>query len=62
MKPQDVFSALEELKGSVSEKQLIISVLAGISTTLIEDGLGTKLGVIRAMPNTSCAVLESAQA
>lgn len=60
MKPQDVFPALEELKGCVKDNQLVISVLAGITTLLIEEGLATNLGVVRAMPNTSCAVLESA--
>lgn len=60
MKPQDVFPALEELRGCVNGRQLVVSVLAGITTSLIEKGLGTKVGVVRAMPNTSCAVLESA--
>ncbi|MEG6617065.1 pyrroline-5-carboxylate reductase [Peptococcaceae bacterium 1198_IL3148] len=60
IKPQDVFSVLAELKDSITENHLIISVLAGITTTLIEDTLGIKVPVVRAMPNTSCAVLESA--
>ncbi|CCO09036.1 pyrroline-5-carboxylate reductase [Desulforamulus hydrothermalis] len=60
MKPQDIYSALQELTGAVKENQLIISVLAGIPTSLIEDGLGLAVPVVRAMPNTSCAVLESA--
>lgn len=60
IKPQNVFAALNEIKDSVSEKQLIITVLAGITTGLIEENLGLKIPVVRAMPNTSCAVLESA--
>lgn len=60
IKPQDVFAVLEEIKGTVKEDQLIITVLAGISTGLIESYLGIKIPVVRAMPNTSCAVLESA--
>ena len=60
MKPQDVFHALEELRGSIHEDHLIISVLAGVPTALIEGGLNTEVAVVRAMPNTSCAVLESA--
>ncbi|MEG6521198.1 pyrroline-5-carboxylate reductase [Desulfotomaculum sp. 1211_IL3151] len=60
MKPQDVFNALAEIKGSIGENQLIISVLAGVPTSLIEDSLNLSIPVIRAMPNTSCAVLESA--
>lgn len=60
MKPQDIFPALQELSGSIQKNQLVISVLAGIPTSLIEDGLGIEVAVVRAMPNTSCAVLESA--
>lgn len=59
MKPQDVFTAMEEVKGCITSKQLVISVLAGISTSILEEGLG-EVAVVRAMPNTSCAVLESA--
>ncbi len=60
MKPQDVFAALSELTGSIGKNQLIISVLAGVPTALIEEGLACEAAVVRAMPNTSCAVLESA--
>lgn len=60
IKPQDVFEALEELKGHITEKTMIISVLAGITTSLIEQTLDIKVPVVRAMPNTSAAVLESA--
>ena len=60
MDPQDVFAALDELRDSTQENQIIISVLAGVPTSLIEDSLNTQIAVIRAMPNTSCAILESA--
>ena len=60
IKPQDVFTVLNELKGCVNERQLIVSVLAGVTTSLIEETLAIKIPVVRAMPNTSCAVLESA--
>lgn len=60
MKPQDVFTALTELNGSIGKNQLVISVLAGVPTALIEEGLSCEVAVVRAMPNTSCAVLESA--
>lgn len=60
IKPQDIFSVLADIKDYVTEKQLLITVLAGVTTTLIEENLGIKMAVVRAMPNTSCAVLESA--
>lgn len=60
MKPQDVFNALAEIKDSIGTNQLIISVLAGMPTSLIEESLNLAIPVVRAMPNTSCAVLESA--
>lgn len=62
MKPQDIFSALAEIQDLVNAKQLIISVAAGIPTDLIEKRLALTIPVVRAMPNTSCAVLESATA
>jgi len=56
VKPKDVPDVLEEWGSQWNKRQLLISVAAGISTALIEGGCAEKLPVIRAMPNTSCAV------
>ncbi|MED1955008.1 pyrroline-5-carboxylate reductase [Brevibacillus centrosporus] len=56
MKPKDSGEALKELRGAVHEGQLVISVIAGVSTTLIGEWLGVNCPIIRTMPNTSSAV------
>lgn len=56
MKPKDSAEALKELSGSVHSGQLVISVIAGVSTTLIGEWLGVNCPIIRTMPNTSSAV------
>ncbi|QRG67012.1 pyrroline-5-carboxylate reductase [Brevibacillus choshinensis] len=56
MKPKDSGEALKELFGAVHPGQLVISVIAGVSTTLIGEWLGVNCPIIRSMPNTSSAV------
>ncbi|WP_017755685.1 pyrroline-5-carboxylate reductase ProI [Calidifontibacillus oryziterrae] len=62
MKPKDVTAALDGLKPFITENHLLVSVIAGVSTTSIEDLLGINIPIIRAMPNTSAAIGESATA
>lgn len=62
VKPLDVPRALEEVRHALSARQLLISVAAGITTATIEGALAQPVPVIRAMPNTSCLVQESATA
>ncbi|MBX6395152.1 MAG: pyrroline-5-carboxylate reductase [Alicyclobacillaceae bacterium] len=62
MKPKDAPDAMVELRDHVQGAPLIISVLAGICTDWIEQQLGKEVPVVRAMPNTSCRVGESATA
>ncbi|HLS22710.1 MAG TPA: pyrroline-5-carboxylate reductase [Pseudogracilibacillus sp.] len=61
-KPYDVEVALQEIAPFVKEDQLIISVVAGISTMIIEDSLKENIAVIRTMPNTSATIGYSATA
>ncbi|MFA6350008.1 MAG: pyrroline-5-carboxylate reductase [Candidatus Omnitrophota bacterium] len=49
VKPQDFDGILDELKGKIDNK-LIISIAAGIPTSLIENTLGA-VAVVRVMPN-----------
>lgn len=56
IKPKDAAEALRELRGVVHSGQLIISVVAGVSTTLIGEWLGVNCPIVRTMPNTSSAV------
>lgn len=62
MKPFDLGVALQEVAASLSPRQIIISVAAGVSTAGIEERVGLSVPVIRAMPNTSSAVQASATA
>lgn len=62
MKPKDVENALKGLKGQIKQNQLILSVLAGIPTSYIEQNLHKGQQVVRVMPNTSSTIGESATA
>lgn len=55
VKPQDIDGVLEEIK-SVINRQLIISIAAGITTKYIENKIGGKVRVIRVMPNIAAQV------
>ncbi|MFC1690581.1 pyrroline-5-carboxylate reductase [Nanoarchaeota archaeon] len=58
VKPQDMDSLLDEIKDTVKEDQIIISIAAGISIEQLESKLKAK--VVRVMPNTPCIVGEMA--
>lgn len=62
MKPKDVTAALTETGRYFRPDQLVISVLAGVSTDYIASFLPAETPIVRAMPNTSAAVGESATA
>jgi len=56
VKPQAVREVLAEIKPEMKKGKLIVSVVASVSTQLIEKQLGLDAPVIRAMPNTPCAI------
>ncbi|WP_410989120.1 pyrroline-5-carboxylate reductase ProI [Bacillus cereus] len=62
MKPKDVAEALPPFKEYINNNVLIISLLAGVSTDSIRKLLQKDVPIIRAMPNTSAAILKSATA
>ncbi len=62
MKPKDAKDGIQSIKSYVTKEQLIVSVLAGISTEVIQDLFEQELRVIRSMPNTSAAIGLSATA
>ena len=62
MKPFDLVKALREVAPAISQQQLVISLVAGVSTTLIEHNLPPSVPIIRAMPNTSSFVQASSTA
>jgi pyrroline-5-carboxylate reductase len=56
VKPQVVQELMEQVRPAVSPDQLVISVAASVSTSQIEKALGGNIPVVRAMPNTPCAL------
>jgi pyrroline-5-carboxylate reductase len=51
-KPQILEKVLGEVNGSFTDDKLLVSILAGVTTTALEAGLGGQPRVVRAMPNT----------
>jgi len=57
VKPQVYKAALAECKGMFAKK-ILVSIVAGISTEMLEHVLGDGAKVVRAMPNTPCQIGE----
>ncbi|PYZ98951.1 pyrroline-5-carboxylate reductase [Alteribacter lacisalsi] len=62
MKPKDAEQSLLSIKNHIKPNQVVMSVLAGISTSFMEEHLNEGQQVIRVMPNTSSMLQESATA
>ncbi len=62
VKPDQVPAVLGELRKQLSEKHLVISIAAGLTTARLEEALGPGMRVIRVMPNTPALVGASASA
>ncbi|NMO97993.1 pyrroline-5-carboxylate reductase [Paenibacillus lemnae] len=56
MKPKDAAKALKELGPVLSEDQLLVSVIAGLSIQTTHSLLGQQQPVARTMPNTSSSI------
>ncbi|MGB0452961.1 MAG: pyrroline-5-carboxylate reductase family protein [Bacteriovoracaceae bacterium] len=59
LKPQQFKEASLKLKGSFKERCIVVSILAGVSLSQIQEGLDHKK-VVRLMPNTASEVFEGA--
>jgi pyrroline-5-carboxylate reductase len=60
VKPFQVSSVLESLKVELKEKtHLLLSVVTGVSIDSMQEVLGKKIAIVRAMPNTAIAIQES---
>ncbi|WP_414672143.1 pyrroline-5-carboxylate reductase [Lentibacillus sp.] len=62
VKPYDVEAAVTSIRNYLNANQLLISVVAGVSTDRISQLIGKEVPVVRAMPNTSSAAGQSATA
>ena len=58
VKPQVIYSVIEEIKDAVTENTVIVSIAAGQSISKIENAFGKKIRLIRVMPNTPALVGE----
>ncbi|MCA9734709.1 MAG: pyrroline-5-carboxylate reductase [Deferribacteres bacterium] len=56
VKPQATEGVLAELSHVLKANQVVISIIASVTTTLIESKLYNKVPVVRAMPNTPSLV------
>lgn len=52
VKPQNMDSVVREIDEHLTDKQLIISVAASVTTAFVQERLSKEIAVIRAMPNT----------
>lgn len=58
--PQQLNPLLDQIKDTIDpEKHLIISVISGVTCANIQSRLGTRVQVVRAMPNTAIAIGQS---
>lgn len=62
VKPQVCNEVLDGIKGLIGPDKPIISIMAGITTTVIEARLSGAPRVVRVMPNTPALVMEGAAA
>ncbi len=62
VKPQVMNDVLTEIQSSLSEKQLVISVAAGVSINRMQDKIGQTIPLVRAMPNTPAVIQEGVTA
>ncbi|MFI5322650.1 MAG: pyrroline-5-carboxylate reductase [Thermodesulfobacteriota bacterium] len=62
VKPNVIRKVVSEIKTQVTAKKILISIAAGIPTSLISDVLKKKAKIVRVMPNTPALVLAGASA
>ena len=56
VKPQQVGAVLDDVRGVLDPKQLLVSVAASVGTAFIESKLSGPVPVVRAMPNTPALI------
>lgn len=62
VKPQQIPDVLQEIKGAITTRQLLVSIAAGSPLSLFLNTLGETIRIIRVMPNTPCLVKQGASA
>ena len=59
VKPDKFNEITEEIKGSIDEKKIVVSIAAGITIDYLEKKLGKNKKIVRIMPNTPAVVMEA---
>ncbi len=62
VKPQNIDEVIDEINGELSEKKLLLSIAAGITTGHIAERLYASCPIVRIMPNTPALVMEGISA
>ncbi len=62
VKPQIQAAVIAEIRDRIRRGSTVLSIAAGIPTSMIEEQLGGRAGVVRAMPNIAASVGASATA
>ncbi|MDF1500832.1 MAG: pyrroline-5-carboxylate reductase [Anaerolineales bacterium] len=57
VKPQTVYSVMEDIKGALTESALVISIVAGTPLRVLVEGM-EHASVVRSMPNTPAQVAQ----
>ncbi len=60
VKPQTLPALLDEVHNQVTERHLVISIVAGVPLKRLADGLLANRRLVRVMPNTPCLLCASA--
>jgi pyrroline-5-carboxylate reductase len=60
VKPQQMVRVAAELKGELGPDLLVISIAAGIRLSILVQGFGAQVRLVRVMPNTPCLVAKGA--
>jgi len=60
VKPQTMTAVLDELRGLLQPRHLVVSIAAGVTLRQLREGLGDGCRLVRVMPNTPCLVGASA--
>ena len=59
VQPRQFDGILEEIKGALNDKHVLISAITGYSIERMEEKLGVNYPIIRSMPNTAISVGKS---
>ena len=62
VKPQDLRSVANEIRGVLNSKHIVVSILAGTPISKLRRFLGTRAAIVRAMPNLGAQVGEAVTA